>query len=100
MADVITPSKVIKNAGASYPANALRRKYYKRAVVTLSYDINTLGKADNIQVSSNDNSSRYAAAFEEKAIKMLEAIQFSPKLINNTPVVDTGLRKRIVFQVE
>ncbi len=98
--DVITPSKVIKNAGASYPANALRRKYYKTAIIVLSYDIGLGGEAENIQVSSNDNKSRYAAAFEQEAITMLEEIKFSPKLINDTPVVDSGLTKRIVFQVE
>lgn len=98
--DVIVEAKMLKNASASYPSAALRRKYFVNVAIQVAYDIGTDGRPANLRIVSNDHTGKYNDAFEKEALRAIEKMRFEPKTVNGVAVETADNQKRIVFRTE
>lgn len=83
----------IKKVAPQYPRSMARRA--KQGWVDVVFTVDTDGTTrDQVVLYSPDE------AFTKETIKAVQQWQYEPKIIDGKPVVVTGVRNRVIFQLE
>ncbi|MEE9347998.1 MAG: hypothetical protein V3U82_07375 [Robiginitomaculum sp.] len=99
--DVVVDAKRLSALSATYPAAPLRRGFGKTITVAIGYDVAANGRIINASVQDvSGEAGRYRVKFEEAALKAVNGQNFSPKTVNDEPVVSEGHVRKIKFRTQ
>jgi len=79
---------------ATYPHRALSRGI--EGYVDVAFDVTETGATTNVRVISSQPEN----VFDRAAVRAVQSWKFSPVIVDGTPQIYMGMRKRVVFELE
>ena len=95
---VVQEVRLTKRGNVYYPSRALSDSAVPDAVsVIVTYDVDTKGRADNIEARVEGYEGRHERAFIKAARNAVESQRFEPRTEDGIPTVQTGMTRAVRF---